>query len=353
MADPFATLAITAEYGGETVTEDVTLTKNVVGYEIVDSTLPTTGNFEGRIVYFEEDGKLWRYYNGVWTAAVPTVDLTGVIEGTQLAAGSVTTSKLSAGAVTATTIATNAITADKILAGAVTAAKISTTSLSALSANIGTVTAGVVQNTTGATKFDVSNARILYNSAPGSTGGYVRITGAGFGPGNNYLDWYGPKPPGQVSDSSIIANLADATALYFLKTDGTQGSRRTRGEFEPKCWVNCNADTDPPTIGDRFNVAAVERVAPFTRIWFQTHLPNANYACVTGAFDTSKQVLCMVQEQTTTYVTIRCTARGSGDSIYPTRLNVVIFGSNVVGGSNVATPAGGFGGGVMGFGNIP
>ena len=61
----------------------------------------------------------------------------------------------------------------------------------------------------------------------------------------------------------------------------------------------------------------------------------------------------MVREQTTTYVTIRTVSRGAGSAIYPTRLNVIIFGSNVVGGSNATTPDGGFGGGVIGFGNIP
>jgi hypothetical protein len=98
----------------------------------------------------------------------------------------------------------------------------------------------------------------------------------------------------------------------------------------------------------------VDRVGTsLTRITFQSELPNANYACATGAFDLSKDVVCMVYEQTTTYVTIRTVSRGAGSALFPTRLNVIIFGSNVVGGSNATTPDGGFGGGVYGFGNIP
>jgi hypothetical protein len=354
MADDTASLLISATYGGETVTENFSLSKSYVGYEIVASTLPTADLFAGRIVFRESDGKLYRYTSGAWTTAVPTVDLTGVVEGTQIAAGAITTAKLSAGAVTATTIATNAVTADKVLAGAITAAKISVTSLSSLSANIGTVTAGVVQSSTGGAKFDLSNARIVLNTAPGATGGYVRVMGFGFGPGNRYLDWYGPKPSGEFADAGIIANLTDANALHFLTIDGTQFNRRTRGEFEPKCWVNVNADTNPPTIGDRYNVSSVDRIGSgLTRITFASALPNNNYACATGSFDTSKDVVCMVYEQTTNYVTIRTVSRGAGSAIYPTRLNVIIFGSNVVGGSNVETPAGGSGGGAVGIGYLP
>ena len=38
-----------------------------------------TGNFEGRIVYVESDGKLYRYHNGAWTAVVQWSDVNGVV----------------------------------------------------------------------------------------------------------------------------------------------------------------------------------------------------------------------------------------------------------------------------------
>ena len=135
--------------------------------EIV-SALPSTGNFQGRVVVLTSDNKLYRYTGTAWTAAVNTTDLSGSITSAQiasvaaasvtgtltsaqiadlatakltgtisetqitdgaistakLAAGSVSTAKLSAGAVTAGTIASNAITAVKIQAGAVETAKI-------------------------------------------------------------------------------------------------------------------------------------------------------------------------------------------------------------------------------------
>jgi hypothetical protein len=235
MADDTASLLISATYGGETVTENFSLSKSYVGYEIVSS-LPTTDLFFGRVVFLESDQKLYRYTSTGWNRR---------INGEQdIAAGSVTT--------------------DALFAGTITTAKIRTNTLSTFSANAGTINAGVLQSFTGGAKFDLSNARIVLNTAPGATGGYVRVMGFGFGPGNRYLDWYGPKPSGEFADAGIIANLTDANALHFLTIDGTQFNRRTRGEFEPKCWVNVNADTNPPTIGDRYNVASVDRIGSGT-----------------------------------------------------------------------------------------
>lgn len=134
----------------------------------VVSALPSSGNFQGRVVVLTTDSKLYRYTGTSWTAAVPTTDLSGTLTAAQiasvaaasvtgtltsdqiadlstakltgtitetqitdgaistakLAAGSVSTAKLAAGAVTADTIASNAVTAVKIQAGAVETAKI-------------------------------------------------------------------------------------------------------------------------------------------------------------------------------------------------------------------------------------
>ncbi|CAB4139380.1 Fibronectin type III [uncultured Caudovirales phage] len=49
------------------------------------ATLPSTGNYEGRLFYNETDGKLYRYHDGAWTAEVPTTDLTGTLGTAQFA----------------------------------------------------------------------------------------------------------------------------------------------------------------------------------------------------------------------------------------------------------------------------
>jgi hypothetical protein len=114
-----------------------------------------------------------------WTAAVPTVDLTGQITNTQISdnsistpklqanaitaekissnaittdkldANSITAAKIAAGAIGADQIAANAISADKIAADAVTADKILVADLSAISANLGTLTAGTINTGAG------------------------------------------------------------------------------------------------------------------------------------------------------------------------------------------------------------
>lgn len=68
-------LTLTAVYGGKTVTAEFQLNKIRAGYQIVGSTLPTTDLFEGRLVYRESDGKLYRYKSGAWTAAINGADI--------------------------------------------------------------------------------------------------------------------------------------------------------------------------------------------------------------------------------------------------------------------------------------
>ncbi|CAD7336040.1 hypothetical protein FIM10_04000 [Sphingomonadales bacterium 56] len=70
-----AKLTLTAVYGGKTVTAEFQLTKIRAGYQIVASTLPTIDLFEGRLVYRESDGKLYRYKGGAWTAAISGADI--------------------------------------------------------------------------------------------------------------------------------------------------------------------------------------------------------------------------------------------------------------------------------------
>ncbi len=141
----------------------------------VVGTLPSTGNFVGRMAYLTTDNKLYRFTASGWIATIASTDITGTlvnaqiqdlsaakitgtltnsqiadlaaakitgqITGTQitdgaistpkLSAGSVTTDRLAASAVTADKIDTNAVTADKINANAVTTAKIAAAAVTA------------------------------------------------------------------------------------------------------------------------------------------------------------------------------------------------------------------------------
>ena len=155
--------------------------------EIV-SALPSTGNFQGRVVVLTSDNKLYRYTGTAWTAAVPTTDLsgtisaaqiasvaaasvtgtltnsqiadlataklTGTITGTQitdgaistakLAAGSVSASKIIAGAVTADALSANSVTSAAILSGAITTAKLAAGSVDANALSANSVTASKI-----------------------------------------------------------------------------------------------------------------------------------------------------------------------------------------------------------------
>ena len=317
-------ITIQAVHSGNTLTETVAFSRSYVGYEIVAS-LPVTNLFAGRMVFLTADGKLYRYTGGAWTRAVDGAD-----------------------------IQANSVTTDAMFAGTITTAKLRVTQLSVLSADAGTLTAGVLQSPSGNTRHDLSNARVIYNSAPGQTGGFVRVQGGGFGPSLNYLDWYGPKPAGQTTDSGIVASLTDSGALYFLKTDGSQYSKRTRGEFEPKAWVVFNG-SGGATIQDCYNVSSVSRdAAGQYTMYYSTALPNSNYVVSGTAHDAGSTLRFIVP---TSRLTTSCSiqTRGTnnaGDSSY---VAVIIFGSNVPGGSNVGTGSGyiSYGGGSYGGGNIP
>ena len=108
--------------------------------EIVSS-LPSTGNFEGRMVFLTTDDKLYRWTGSAWTAAVPAADISGQITATQITDGAISTPKLAANAVTAATIAANAITSDKVAANAITAGKIAAAAISSTEIAAGAIRA--------------------------------------------------------------------------------------------------------------------------------------------------------------------------------------------------------------------
>lgn len=326
-----ATLAISATYDGTTITEIVTVTKIYAGYEIVTS-LPTTNNFVGRQVFLDTGGtggqRLYRYTTSGWTRAVSGAD-----------------------------IEASSVTTDAMFAGTITTAKLRVTQLSVLSTNAGTITAGILQSPTGNSRFDLSNARIIYNSLPGLTGGYVRVQGAGFGPSANYLDWYGPKPAGQSTDSGIIANLTDNAALWFLKTDGSSRSGgRIRGEFEPKAWGRLYG-LGTASLLESFNIAGVQYVASGEyRAIFAAALPNANYCTVVTAHrdeDGGAPLVAGATTPLTTSVILRTRGVGSDARRDAAVISFVVFGSNVPGGTNIGVTYPVAGGGTIGGGYIP
>jgi len=178
----------------------------------VVATLPSSGNFVGRVVLLTTNSKIYRYTSLGWTAEVPTSDLTGQVTSTQitdsaitsdkiaansvvagkiatdavtagtiaagaissdkLAANSVIAGKIAAGAVTADSLSANSVTADKVAANAITSSKISVTDLSSINSNLGSITAGSLNINS---KFIVdSSGNTTIQSSP--TGARVLIT---------------------------------------------------------------------------------------------------------------------------------------------------------------------------------
>ena len=142
---------------------------------------PTVGNVEGRIIYLTTDNKLYRFDGTVWTAEVPTTDLSGTISAAQLAANSVTANAIAAGSVTAGKVAAAAISTTELAAGAVAAGKLAANAIIAgdaviatgaiSSAQIGSLTADkITSGTVGAQTINMSGISSIIQSSNFSTG---------------------------------------------------------------------------------------------------------------------------------------------------------------------------------------
>jgi hypothetical protein len=165
---------------GQIADAAITTAKFAAGIEPVEilATLPTTGNFQGRVVFLTTDNKLYRYTGSAFVASVAAGDIAGQVQAAQIAAieaskitgqltdaqisdlgaaklsgqitqtqitdGSISTAKLAAASVVADKIATSAITADKVAANAITAVKIATGAVEAAKIAAGAVTAGTI-----------------------------------------------------------------------------------------------------------------------------------------------------------------------------------------------------------------
>ena len=85
--------------------------------------LPSTGAI-GDLFFQTTTQKLFRYTSGGWTAAVPTVDLTGTIGSSLIDNGAITTDKIINDAITSVKLADGAVVQDKIAARTINASKL-------------------------------------------------------------------------------------------------------------------------------------------------------------------------------------------------------------------------------------
>jgi len=118
--------------------------------EIVNS-LPTTGNFKGRIVFLTTDNKMYRHDGTQFVSSVPAVDVTGQLSNAQIAdiaaaklTGQITSTQISDNAISTPKLAAAAITGEKIAADTITAANIAAGAITASELAANAVTAGKI-----------------------------------------------------------------------------------------------------------------------------------------------------------------------------------------------------------------
>ncbi|CAN7432305.1 phage tail protein [Rhizobium rhizogenes] len=166
--------AVTAAKLAAAAVDATKFASSIKPVEIV-SALPTTGNVEGRQVFLTTDGKLYRFHNNAWTAAVAAADIngaladaqiqsvaagkvtgqmtdaqiaavaaakvTGTLVSSQIADAAISNSKLAALAVDAAKLADNAITTTKIADNAISTPKLQANSVAAVNIAAQAVTA--------------------------------------------------------------------------------------------------------------------------------------------------------------------------------------------------------------------
>ncbi|UWU19627.1 phage tail protein [Rhizobium sp. CB3060] len=200
--------------------------------EIVSS-LPTTGNVEGRTVYLTTDDKLYRHTGSAWTAATAAADIAGQIVGTQISDGAVSTPKLAAGSVTANALAAGAVTADKIAANSITAGQIAAGAIGAMQLAASAVTAKSVA--IGDFANMITNP--FFDQGAAGTDGWLlggtiapsRIVGASGDPAPNYIRIpdanggidYAIFDPGQATTGSMPCSAGDSYYVeFYIRKNG-------------------------------------------------------------------------------------------------------------------------------------
>lgn len=132
--------------GGQIVDASLTAAKftNTARPLEVVATLPSTGNFEGRMAYLTTDDKIYRHDGSAWTSATAAVDITGQITTTQITNNAITTGKIAAGAITTTELAALSVTAAKIVSATITSTQIAANTIVAGNIAAGTITAAEI-----------------------------------------------------------------------------------------------------------------------------------------------------------------------------------------------------------------
>ncbi|MCB4861979.1 fibronectin type III domain-containing protein [Sphingobium sp. PNB] len=174
------------------------------------SALPSSGNYEGRVVYLSTDDKLYRYTGSAWISNIAAADITGQltnaqilsidaakltsqIVATQISDGAISTPKLAAGAVTANEIAGNTITGAKVAAGTITGTNIAGSTITGGNIAADTITGGNIAAAAITTSelaagavtasklaiFDNENLVINNKVTNSSLDGWSRITASG------------------------------------------------------------------------------------------------------------------------------------------------------------------------------
>lgn len=157
--------------------------------------LPSASYPDGATVVLNTDWKLYRNAAGTWTAAVPTVDLTGQITETQITDLAISTPKLAANAVTAAKIQAGTITSTEIAADTITAGNIAVGAIGATEIAAGAVIAGkIAADAVGATEIvagSVTTTEIAANTILAGNIAANTITGSRIALGtlgSQYLD---------------------------------------------------------------------------------------------------------------------------------------------------------------------
>jgi hypothetical protein len=110
------------------------------------ATLPSTGLTQGRVVMLTTDNKLYRYTGSEWTSAVPAVDLTGQIDGTQISDAAITASKIGLAAITTAKLANDSVTSDILAASSVDSTALKDAAVSADKIGTDAVTTAKIAN---------------------------------------------------------------------------------------------------------------------------------------------------------------------------------------------------------------
>ena len=193
--------------------------------------LPPSGDFTGQKVFNRNDGKLYEWNGAAWVLVIADV-AAGSITETKIANDAITTPKLAAGAVTASEIAGNTITGDKIVANTITGGLLATSGIITQSAQIN----------------DLVVARAKIEDAAISTAkiGANMVTFPQFSAGVSQIDYansqvqLGP----EITIASITVNQSGAPAWVFgeamiTHTDGSGGTSFSQyGTFNYKIRAN-------------------------------------------------------------------------------------------------------------------